>query len=122
MDEKGYARIEDVTGWTVRKFVHWEDLNLAWKTIASIDPEVCIGCGLCHIACENTAHQAIKPHEGGEKRVYEVIDEECVGCNLCAHVCPVDACITMRPQQAAEHLTWKHHPNNPMRMAAEAAE
>lgn len=122
MDEKGYARIEDVTGLAVQKFVHWEDLNLAWKTIASINPQACIGCGLCHIACEDTVHQAIKLHEGGEKRFYEVIDEECVGCNLCAHVCPVDDCITMQPQQAVEHLTWKHHPNNPMRVAAEAAE
>ncbi|MGE4481779.1 NAD-dependent dihydropyrimidine dehydrogenase subunit PreA [Acidocella sp.] len=122
MDEKGYARIEDVTGRAVQKFVHWEDLNLAWKSIASIDAEACIGCGLCHIACEDTAHQAIRLHEGGEKRGYEVIDEACVGCNLCSHVCPVDDCITMRPQQAMEHLTWKHHPNNPMRVAAEAAE
>ncbi|HTQ71032.1 MAG TPA: NAD-dependent dihydropyrimidine dehydrogenase subunit PreA [Acidocella sp.] len=121
MDEKGYARIEDLTGRAVQKFVHWEDLNLAWKTIASINPQACIGCGLCHIACEDTAHQAIRLHEGGEKKFYEVIDEDCVGCNLCSHVCPVDDCITMQSQPTVEHLTWKHHPNNPMRVPAEAA-
>ncbi len=100
--------------------MHWNDLNLAWKTIASIDPTACIGCGLCHIACEDTAHQAIKLQETGEKRIYEVIDDECVGCNLCSHVCPVSGCITMVPQATATHLTWKQHPNNPMRVAEPA--
>ena len=120
MDEKGYARIEDVTGRAVKNFVHWNDLNLAWKTIASINAQACIGCGLCHIACEDTAHQAIKLQETGEKRFYEVIDDECVGCNLCSHVCPVSGCITMVPQMAARHLTWKQHPNNPMRVVEPA--
>ncbi|WP_298215052.1 NAD-dependent dihydropyrimidine dehydrogenase subunit PreA [Acidocella sp.] len=121
MDEKGYARIADVTARAIPKFVHWQDLNLAWKTIASIDPEACIGCGLCHIACEDTAHQAIRLSPGDAKRVYEIIEDECVGCNLCSHICPVDGCITMKPQQASQHLTWKQHPNNPLRVA-EAAE
>ena len=120
MDEKGYACIDDVTGRAVKNFVHWNDLNLAWKTIASIDPTACIGCGLCHIACEDTAHQAIKLQETVEKRIYEVIDDECVGCNLCSHVCPVSGCITMVPQATATHLTWKQHPNNPMRVAEPA--
>jgi len=121
MDEKGYARIADVTARAIPKFVHWQDLNLAWKTIANIDPAACIGCGLCHIACEDTAHQAIRLSPGDAKRVYEIIEDECVGCNLCSHICPVDGCITMKPQQASQRLTWKQHPNNPLRVA-EAAE
>ncbi len=58
------------TGRAVPKFVHWEDLNLAWKTIASIDPQACIECGLCHIACEDTAHQAIRLHAGGGEAAF----------------------------------------------------
>jgi len=121
MDQKHYARIADVTGRAVRNYVNWHDLNLAWRTIARIDPASCIGCGLCHIACEDTAHQAIVAETGQARRVYRVIDAECVGCNLCHHICPVSGCITMMPQAAATSLTWQDHPNNPLRRAPEYA-
>jgi dihydropyrimidine dehydrogenase (NAD+) subunit PreA len=29
------------------------------QVIAHIDQDACIGCGRCHIACEDTSHQAI---------------------------------------------------------------
>jgi dihydropyrimidine dehydrogenase (NAD+) subunit PreA len=120
MDEKGYAGIADFQGLAVPNFVHWQDLDLAWRTIARIDKEACIGCGLCHIACEDTAHQAIIRREVDGRRVYEVVPDECVGCNLCHHICPVENCITMEPQpQTGPELTWKTHPNNPLRMATE---
>jgi dihydropyrimidine dehydrogenase (NAD+) subunit PreA len=94
--------------------VHWEDLNINYKTIARIDQDLCIKCGLCHIACEDTSHQAIAALRVDGKRRYEVIEAECVGCNLCAHVCPVENCITMVPVETGQpHLTWKDHPNNP---------
>jgi dihydropyrimidine dehydrogenase (NAD+) subunit PreA len=63
---------------------------------AHIDQDLCIKCGRCHIACEDTSHQAIS-HSRNGTRHYEVILEECVGCNLCAVVCPVEGCITLRP-------------------------
>jgi dihydropyrimidine dehydrogenase (NAD+) subunit PreA len=113
MDEKGYTTLADFRGLAVPRFVHWEDLNLNWSTLAHIDPGLCIGCGLCHIACEDTAHQAIR----AAGRRYEVIEAECVGCNLCHHVCPVTGCITMVPQPApGPRITWREHPNNPSRI------
>ena len=30
-----------------------------FKTIANINQDLCITCGLCHIACEDTSHQSI---------------------------------------------------------------
>lgn len=114
MDEKGFETIADVTGRAIPNFVNWNQLNLKFKTLASIDQDACIKCGLCYIACEDTSHQAISKTLLNGERHYEVIDEECVGCNLCAHVCPVDDCITMVPQPVEGVQTWNEHPNNPM--------
>jgi len=116
MDEKGFATLSDVTGRAVPNFVEWNKLNLKFKTIASIDQDACVGCGLCHIACEDTSHQAISATRIDGKRHYDVIEEECVGCNLCAHVCPIDNCITMEPQPVEGTMTWPEHPNNPHRI------
>jgi dihydropyrimidine dehydrogenase (NAD+) subunit PreA len=118
MDQKNYADIPSLSGQAIPRFVNWGELNLKFKTIADIDQDACIGCGLCHIACEDTSHQAISKSYINGKNVYEVIDEECVGCNLCAHVCPIDDCITMQPQPVEGELTWPEHPNNPNRVAA----
>jgi dihydropyrimidine dehydrogenase (NAD+) subunit PreA len=121
MDSKGYRTLEDFRGAAVRNYVHWGDLNLNFKTLARIDQDLCIRCGLCHIACEDTSHQAIAALRSDGARRYEVIDAECVGCNLCAHVCPVDGCITMVPQRATlPKLVWAQHPNNPLRVPAAA--
>jgi dihydropyrimidine dehydrogenase (NAD+) subunit PreA len=114
MDAKGFARLADFRGAAVKNFVHWDDLNLNYKTIAHIDQSLCIKCGKCYAACEDTSHQSIAAMREDGARRYEIIDAECVGCNLCAHVCPVDACITMvEVPTGLKKLTWKEHPINP---------
>lgn len=116
MDSKGYKNIEDFRGKAIGNVTDWQYLDLNYKTIASINQDACIGCGLCHIVCEDTSHQAISKQIGrSEKRHrdYEVIDDNCVGCNLCALVCPVDDCITMEVQETGKpYLNWTQHPNN----------
>ena len=119
MDEKGYRSIEDFRGKAVPNVTDWQYLNINFKTIAAIDQETCIQCGLCHIACEDTSHQAIAAKRVGNKRQYEVIDEECVGCNLCYHACPVPNVITMVPQKTEKpYLNWTQDPRNPLRKNA----
>ena len=131
MDEKGHAGIEAFRGRAVGNVTDWQYLNLNYVTKAQIDQDACIKCGRCHIACEDTSHQAISAMKDGVRH-FEVMEEECVGCNLCVDVCPVDACITMVPLAAGaldkrtgrtvepDYANWTTHPNNPMaRKAAE---
>jgi dihydropyrimidine dehydrogenase (NAD+) subunit PreA len=124
MDAHGFRTIEDFRGRAVPNVMDWGDLDLNYKVIADINPDLCIGCQLCYIACEDGAHQAIAPwrdpaqtteqatpqaaakidksmaaknnSEGFAVHVPRILDDECVGCNLCALVCPVDNCITMK--------------------------
>jgi dihydropyrimidine dehydrogenase (NAD+) subunit PreA len=114
MDSKGYAKLTDFMGKAIPNVKNWNELDLNFKTIAKINQDECINCGLCYIACEDTSHQAISKNG----RRYDVIDAECVGCNLCNLVCPAD-CITMVPQpQKGPYLPWTKHPNNPMAVKA----
>jgi len=120
MDEKDYARIEDFRGRAVPNVTDWQYLNMNYKIVARIDQDLCIKCGLCHIACEDTSHQSIAAKRVDGQRRYHVIDEECVGCNLCQHVCPVPDCISMVQVDTGQpYLNWTQHPQNPMRKAAE---
>ncbi len=118
MDSKGYRRIDDFRGRAIGNVTDWQFLNLNYEIKARIDQDKCIKCGLCHIACEDTAHQAIAKEKDG-RRHFEVIDAECVGCNLCMHVCPVENCITMQRVDNRPHADWTTHPNNPMRKLSE---
>ena len=120
MDEKGYAGIEDFRGRAVPNVTDWQYLNMNYKIVARIDQDLCIKCGLCHIACEDTSHQSIAAERVDGQRRYHVIDEECVGCNLCQHVCPVPDCISMVQVDTGQpYLNWTQHPQNPMRKTAE---
>ncbi len=97
MDDHGFRTIEDFRGRAVPNIVDWGELDLNYKIIADINADLCIGCHLCYVACEDGAHQCIEEYpktNGG--RVPRIIEDECVGCNLCALVCPVESCITMR--------------------------
>ncbi len=114
MDSKGYRRLEDFVGKAVPNVTDWQYLNMNYDIKARIDQDKCVKCGLCHIACEDTSHQAITKERDGV-RMFEVVDEECVGCNLCMHVCPVDGCITMERVDDGSYRNWTTHPNNPMR-------
>lgn len=68
MASKGYTRLDDFIGKAIPNMTDWQNLDLNFKTIAHIDDSKCIGCGLCYIACEDTAHQAISVHDCADHR------------------------------------------------------
>ncbi len=117
MDSHGFRTIEDFRGRAVPNVMDWGDLDLNYKIIAEIHQDLCIGCQLCYVACEDGAHQCISPYTvagNGKKNVNgmgvhvpRIIEEECVGCNLCALVCPVENCITMKQVDTGQPaMSW----------------
>ena len=107
LDSKGMRSLADLRGRAVPQVGNWQQLDLHYQRVARIDYDKCIGCNLCHIACEDGAHQCIDlvdptpyglgPGRVPGKPVPKVREDDCVGCNLCSIVCPVDGCITMTP-------------------------
>jgi dihydropyrimidine dehydrogenase (NAD+) subunit PreA len=127
MDEKGFTSVDQLVGRAVPNVTDWQYLNLNYVAKAKINQDLCISCGRCYAACEDTSHQAISM---SPDRRFEVMDDECVACNLCVNVCPVADCITMEPmakgsvdprtgQVVSDYANWTAHPNNPMAKAAE---
>ncbi|MFQ5533594.1 MAG: NAD-dependent dihydropyrimidine dehydrogenase subunit PreA [Sphingomonadales bacterium] len=125
MEDKGHQKLDDFVSAAIPNVVDWKHLNMNYVEKAQINPDLCIKCGRCYIACEDTSHQAIKIHDNGE-RLLEVSGADCVGCNLCLSVCPVEDCITMRPMLegvdprtgqkiSREYMNWTMHPSNPFR-------
>ena len=126
MDEMGFNSVSEIVGRAVPTVSDWRYLNLNHVSKAVIDQDKCIDCGRCHIACEDTSHQAIWAVKDGQRH-FEVNEAECVGCNLCALVCPVPGCISLRDLAPGEvdqrtgqpvsatPVNWTAHPNNPMR-------
>jgi dihydropyrimidine dehydrogenase (NAD+) subunit PreA len=117
MDSHAFRTIEDFRARALPNILNWGDLDLNYKIVADIKTDLCIGCQLCYVACEDGAHQCIEraPINGSKRNpkgmtvhVPRILEDECVGCNLCALVCPVQGCITMRQiETGLAPMSWK---------------
>jgi len=117
LDQKGMKSVRELRGKALPAFVEWGELDLNYKVVAHVDPDKCIGCNLCYVACRDTAvnciHTASEPLASGHLaptrdaavaraksndalHLVWVDETECIGCNLCSAVCPVPGCITMK--------------------------
>jgi dihydropyrimidine dehydrogenase (NAD+) subunit PreA len=127
LDEKGMKSVGELRRKALPAFVEWGELDLNYKVIARVDPEKCIGCNLCYVACKDTAvncihnvdeplaaghlaptrDAAIAAHKKHATHTVWVDETECIGCNLCSAVCPVPQCITMTDQtNGAKFESW----------------
>ena len=107
MESKGFSTIDDFKGKAIEQIEDFGNFNLLHKTVARIEQTKCIHCNLCHIACEDGAHQCIDLTAVNGDYKTEVREEDCVGCSLCSLVCPVEGCIEMvRVDDESESKTW----------------
>ena len=129
MDEKGFAKLSDIVAKSLHRVSDFNHFDLSFRAVARIDQNKCIGCNLCYVACNDTAHQCIdliakdgtvvpaKSYDirsnGKEQAVstrpkVQVREQDCVGCRLCYNVCPVEDCIHMVEEPPERpSVTWK---------------
>jgi dihydropyrimidine dehydrogenase (NAD+) subunit PreA len=91
LETRGFDSIAQLVGKSLTSIVDPAEHHQTMHVIAKVDPDKCIGCGLCHVVCYDGANQAMRFNDLTRKA--EVDEERCVGCLLCRHVCPVWDCI-----------------------------
>ena len=89
LTERGLHSIEPLVGEELPNFVTPNELDRDTIIYPKIDHDRCIGCGRCHVSCQDGGHQAIAFDT--ETRQPRIIGKKCVGCHLCRLVCPTDA-------------------------------
>jgi len=57
-------------------------------TISEVDPQLCIGCGLCEVLCPFNAIRVVDTEKGKKS---ETIAASCKGCGVCSASCPQKA-------------------------------
>lgn len=87
--------VQNVIGLSLPHIGSYKQMDNKKQVVALIDDDLCINCGKCYMACNDSGYQAIKfdaqthlPH----------VTDDCTGCNLCLSVCPVIDCIDMVPK------------------------
>ena len=91
LETRGLESVTQLVGKSLEHIVEPAEHHQGVHIIAKVDPDKCIGCGLCHVVCHDGANQAMGFNSLTRKA--EVDEERCVGCLLCRHVCPVWDCI-----------------------------
>lgn len=88
---------------STRKFSHdfmqkdWDEKVAAVEAERCLRCDICIGCGLCELACIEVGAEALKMVETkGGRMVFKDFTtpaEKCIGCGACTSVCPTGATI-----------------------------
>ena len=71
-----------------------DQFDLQRQGITRYDLDRCVGCGQCHIVCNDAGGQAIE-WDASQRRP-RLIEDKCLSCMICSFVCPVQGLITFR--------------------------
>lgn len=96
LQRNGFNSIHDFVGRANASIKLPAQLDTTTEVVSVIDQNLCIGCGVCEIACRDGAAYAISMHtdkacKSVNQKKASVDRNLCVGCKLCQFVCPVGA-------------------------------
>lgn len=89
----------EIIGTALPKIGVYKRLDNTQQVVAVINDDMCINCGKCYMACNDSGYQAITFDESTHM---PFVTEDCTGCNLCLSVCPIIDCISMVPRQSPQ--------------------
>lgn len=95
-DKSKLPTIKQQIGKAVNKIGTYNDLDNTDHVVALIDEEMCINCGKCYMACNDSGYQSITFDKATH---LPNVTSDCTGCTLCLSVCPIIDCITMVPRK-----------------------
>ncbi|MBI5243030.1 MAG: NAD-dependent dihydropyrimidine dehydrogenase subunit PreA [Elusimicrobia bacterium] len=87
MDEKGFKGVKDIVGKALPNIHETSAFDVSRQGAASYDLDRCIGCGQCHIVCQDAGGQSLGWDSKKRRPIPD--DEKCYSCMICSFVCPV---------------------------------
>ena len=86
LEGHNYESPAELLGKALPNIVGFDELDLEYKLVATLDEAQCIDCDLCVRACNDGGFQAITMVD----KIAKVDPKKCDGCGLCIYVCPPD--------------------------------
>ncbi len=85
--ERGLHGLDQVVGKALPNLVPTDQFDLSSQGVADYDLDRCVGCGQCHIVCQDAGGQCLTWDDADRRPVMH--EERCLGCMICSFVCPV---------------------------------
>ncbi len=102
MEDHGFDHISDFVGKALPNVVSTDHFDLGRQGIAQYDLDRCIGCGQCHVVCQDAGGQCLTWNSATRRPVMD--ESRCLACMICSFVCPVS-----KPPM----ITYKEVPGKP---------
>ncbi len=87
MDQHGFASVDEFIGVALPRTVPTDQFDLGHQGTAAYDLDRCIGCGQCHIVCQDAGGQCLAWDDLSRRPVMD--ESRCLGCMICSFICPI---------------------------------